>query len=82
MTEESEWTSWLISGSYSASEKKQKTWINELDLRDLKDGTKMFNICVTEVLEGKEKECGLEKYIWRKNNWKFHKYGEGHKLRI
>lgn len=65
----------------SIREKKQKTWINELDLRDLEDDTEMFNICVTEVL-GKEKECGPEKYIWRKNSWKFHKYGERHKLRI
>lgn len=66
----------------SIREENQKTWINELDLRDLEDGTEMFNICVTGVLEGKEKELGPEKYFWRKNSWRFHKFGERHKLRI
>lgn len=66
----------------SIREENQKTWINELDFRDLEDDTEMFNICVTGVLEGKEKEWGPEKYFWRKNSWRFHKFGERHKLRI
>ena len=51
--------------------KKKRILENEDRLRYFWDNIKRNNSLIPRVLEGEEREQGLEKPIWRNNDWNF-----------
>ena len=54
-------------------QQREKSWKNELSLRDL---CTISNICLVGVLEREKKDNGTEKYTWRNHSWKLPRCNE------
>ena len=67
--------------SIEITKSKQQREKNEQSLREQCDNTKRSTVCVTGVPKVEEKECGIEKSIWRNSGRQLPIFGKKHKFK-
>ena len=77
ITESKEWISDLENRMAEITASEQNIENNEDSLRDLWDNIKHTNIHIIRILEGKVRERGPKKIIWRDNSWKLPQHEKG-----